>query len=98
MYQWSMTRKEIEEHLPHIIPELIIKWRQGQLALELFSILKTFEFQCKLNNETRLEMYTDDEILTMHFIWKECAELNEDWNIKNKHSEGDINYYEFRKR
>ncbi len=95
LYRWSMSRKEVELYLPKIIPYLTVKWQQAELILRLFSILKTFEFQYKLNNQTRFEMYTYEEKLSMDLIWQACFSLNEDWNIKNKHNDNDFNIYEY---
>jgi hypothetical protein len=86
LYEWSIKRLEIELYLPKIIPYLILKQRQGELIIELYKILKTNEYVKKLNRRfsSMSEIYTEDEILTMNLIWKECYILNERWYKKQE--------------
>jgi len=34
VYFWRLNRKEIEKHLPQILPYLTIKWRQAELVIQ----------------------------------------------------------------
>ncbi len=83
IYSWSLTRQEMEIYLPNIKPYLIIKWRQAELILELYSILKTDKFTRTLSYFQKREMYTDEEINTLNSIYWECKELNKKYKYKN---------------
>ncbi len=75
-YNWRMNKKEIIEHLPKILPYLIIKQRQAELIIEIYNITYSKRKYYKLSNKSRHEMYTWEEQLTMELIYKECKELN----------------------
>ncbi len=92
VYAWVLTRKEIEEYLPKILPYLITKDRQAELILELYSILKTKEVINKrpFKNKSKFEIYTWEEMCIMESIWKECKELNIQANLKYPLSKEDL--------
>ncbi len=80
-YVLVFNREELKEHLPKILPFLIIKWRQAELAIELLSTLKDRKFYYKVLNKNRGEMYTWEEWCIFESIYKECKELNKKGNF-----------------
>ncbi len=78
VYEWLLTRKEIDLYLPLILPNLISKWRQAELAIEANKILKTKKYRDSLKTfQEKRDMYTWEELLTLEAIYQECKELND---------------------
>ncbi len=65
IYFWVMNQKEIRQYLPLIQPYLHLKWRQGELVIEVLNIQKNGQ-----------KLYTWEEICILESCYKECKELN----------------------